>query len=68
MKLIGTPYHLFYTGMPPMLLGLSGPNTVCILAWSLLMEAMDFPSRTLYHTPLGYCQTIKLEKAGKNAG
>jgi DNA-binding FrmR family transcriptional regulator len=26
---------------------------------------MDFPSRILYHTPLGYCQTKKLEKAGK---
>jgi hypothetical protein len=28
--LIGTPYRSFYTGMPPMLLGGSGPNSVFI--------------------------------------
>jgi len=36
MKLTGTPYRCFYTGMPPILLGGSGPNSVCILLWSLL--------------------------------
>jgi hypothetical protein len=28
--LIGTPYRSFYTGMPPMLLGGSDPNSVFI--------------------------------------
>jgi len=31
IKRIGTPNRLFYTGMPPRLLGGSGPKTVCIL-------------------------------------
>src|SRR5208283_2325494 len=56
MKLIGTPYRLFYTGMPPLLLGGSGLNAVCILPWSLLVKSMVFSPKFLYHTPLGYCQ------------
>jgi DNA-binding FrmR family transcriptional regulator len=65
MKLIGTPYCLFYTGMPPILLGGSGPNTVCILASSLLTGSVDFPSTFLYHTPLGYSQGKNSRKQGK---
>ncbi len=30
MRLIGTPYGFVYTGMPPILLGGSGPNSVFI--------------------------------------
>jgi DNA-binding FrmR family transcriptional regulator len=65
MNLIGTPYCLFYTGMPPILLGGSGPNTVCILASSLLTGSVDFPSTFLYHTPLGYSQGKNSRKQGK---
>jgi DNA-binding FrmR family transcriptional regulator len=65
MKLIGTPYCLFYTGMPPILRGGSGPNTVCILASSLLTGSVDFPSTFLYHTPLGYSQGENSRKQGK---
>jgi FrmR/RcnR family transcriptional regulator, repressor of rcnA expression len=65
MKLIGTPYRSFYTGMPPILLGGAGPNTVCILASSLLTGSVDFPSKFLYHTPLGYCQEKNSRKQEK---
>ena len=65
MNLIGTPYCLFYTGMPPILLGGSGQNTVCILASSLLTGSVDFASTFLYHTPLGYSQGKNSRKQGK---
>lgn len=42
MKLIGTPDRFFYAGMPPKLLGGSGPNTVFITPSLILTEYNGF--------------------------
>jgi hypothetical protein len=66
MKLIGTPYRWFYTGMPPILLGGSGPNAVCIIPWSHWWALWSSRQKSYTIPPLGMVKK-KLEKAGKNA-
>ena len=51
MKLIGTPYRLFYTGMPPMRIGGSGPNAVCILPLITPCRNDGIPTKNLISYP-----------------
>jgi hypothetical protein len=69
MKLIGTPDRWFYTGMPPVLLGGSGPNSVCIRPYSVFGPggSSGFPAKSLIAYPPRVIARENFKETRKNA-
>jgi hypothetical protein len=71
MKRIGTPDRWFYTGMPPILLGGSGSNSVCIGPYSVFVfgagGSSGFPAESLIAYPPRVSAREKFKEMRKNA-